>query len=332
MNKRIAWMDTAKFLGIYLVFLFHAGENAGYMHAYSIQVCLHLFFLLSGCAESLGKNTSWKVCIVKNVRKLLIPYFLFAILAAAMNAIMHNTYTTVVSDALLILRGVPRNWFCAVSLWFLSCLFVIRLGFFALRKWLKKPAYMLAASLVLFVIGDYYVDRGHWLLSFFNIDNALYFMVFYVIGYCSFGLIRSVMELDTTRKKAIFFGLGGVLAGYTILVFFGKNPLYDLCSASRITRLLADLVHPLILAAFILVLAKLIEDLSFLQALGRESLFLCGSEFLTNMTLMTVIQYFSIMPNFANALSLYIYVMIVMTVAHRVFVPLEKAILNKLGC
>ena len=60
--------------------------------------------------------------------------------------------------------------------------------------------------------------------------------------------------------------------------------------------------------------------------------YLCGSEFLIDITLSTILQYFSIIPNFANVLSVYIYVMVALLFGHRVFVPLEKSVLRKLGC
>lgn len=332
MSKRLAWLDTARFVGIFLVYIFHNSGQRGYIHAFSIQLCIHLFFLLSGFAEQISGTDSWKEFIVKNVRKLLIPYLLFSILSIALQAIQLNTYTTLIPDTKLVLKGVPRGQFTTLGLWFLTCLFVVRLFFFVLHRYLKKPFYMFAASLALYLIGDRFNSNGYSWMSYFNIDNALIFLPFYLIGYFSFKLIRSFMEVDTRSKKVVFASIAFISGAYTFLTFWGKAPLLDLCAFSPIALFFAKLIHPLILCSFSLVLAKLIEDIVFLQTLGRETLYLCGSEFLIQTLLTTTIMYFGVTPDHANTFSPYIYVMVMLSVGHYVFVPFEKAILRKLGC
>ena len=182
------------------------------------------------------------------------------------------------------------------------------------------------------MIADPLIHQQNRLLSFFNIDLTLYFMVFYTLGYIAFDRIRSLLEMDTLQKKAGFAAAACVSGLYTIVVFFGKSPLHDLCSFSRITSLCADLIHPLILSIFILILAKLIEDLGFLRTIGQETLYMCGSEFLIDTSLMTSLLFFSVIPNYANSFAPYLYAMALLTIGHYIFAPLEKAILNKLGC
>lgn len=332
MSKRLAWLDTARFLGIFLVFMFHNGGQNGYIHAFSIQVCLHLFFLLSGFAEQMHGTYSWKEFIIKNVRKLFVPYILFATLAILLNAVQHNTYTTLILDTKCVLKGVPRGHFNALGLWFLTCLFVVRLFFFILHQYLKKTFFMFPASLILYLIGDVLGSRGYTWITYYNIDSALVFLPFYMMGYFSFNPIRSLMKSNTLLKKAILAGTAIISGTYTLVTFWGKQPLIDLCSLSPIALFLAELIHPLILCSFILILAKLIEDMVFLQVLGQETLYLCGSEYLIHTLINTTILYFGITPNHANSFSPYIYVMAMLIVGHYVFVPFEKAILKKLGC
>lgn len=332
MRKRLAWLDTARFLGIFLVYIFHNSVQKGYIHAFSIQMCLHLFFLLSGFAERMSSTDSWKEFIVKNVRKLLVPYLLFAVLATLLNAVQLNTYTTIALDVKRVLKGVPRGHFNALALWFLTCLFVVRLFFFVLHRYLKKPLFAFSASLALYLIGDVLASRGYEWMTYYNIDSALTFLPFYMIGYYSFNRIHALMTADTIHKKAILAGTASISGAYAFLTFWGKQPLIDLFSFSPVTLFLGELIHPLILCSFALVLAKLLEDMVFLQVLGQETLYLCGSEYLIHTLINTSIMYFGVTPNHANTFSPYIYVMVMLIVGHYVFVPFEKSILKKIGC
>ena len=140
------------------------------------------------------------------------------------------------------------------------------------------------------------------------------------------------MDWNTFRKKIVFFCIAAMSALYTILIFFGKKPLHDLFNFNHYVLLLIEIIHPLILCAFALAIAKLIEDIDLFQKLGQETLYLCGTEFFTNSFLTAIILYFGVMPNYINTFAPYIYAMALLMTGHHIFVPFVKSILKKLGC
>lgn len=75
-KARIAWIDTAKLIGIYLVILGHIVLNPGSEPVYRFIYAFHmpLFFLLSGAVTS---RRSIKETFVRSVRQLIVPYVLF---------------------------------------------------------------------------------------------------------------------------------------------------------------------------------------------------------------------------------------------------------------
>ena len=78
-SKRIEWIDTAKFIGIYLVILAHL-PLAGILEGTNYLVCciytfhMPLFFFLSGYVE---KKRPLKETFGKCVKRLLLPYVCF---------------------------------------------------------------------------------------------------------------------------------------------------------------------------------------------------------------------------------------------------------------
>ena len=105
---------------------------------------------------------------LKKVRTLLVPYFGFSAILFAFWFFVRRNFglsghatDTSVADALLqILYGVNSGIF-VTPLWFLTCLFVVELAFWALLRLRNK--FLIASVVVsLFVYGIFYLDiHGH---------------------------------------------------------------------------------------------------------------------------------------------------------------------------
>ena len=55
-SGRVAWLDVARAIGIYAIYLGHFGETAGPAYRFVFQFHVPLFFFLSGCAETYNKE------------------------------------------------------------------------------------------------------------------------------------------------------------------------------------------------------------------------------------------------------------------------------------
>ena len=57
-NSRIKWIDVARCFGIFAIFLGHYGAAAGNAYTWVFTHHVPLFFLISGCMESLNNRNS----------------------------------------------------------------------------------------------------------------------------------------------------------------------------------------------------------------------------------------------------------------------------------
>lgn len=88
--QRIAWLDVAKAIGIYAIYLGHFGDAAGPAYKFVFQFHVPLFFFLAGCTEHFSKKTDWRTEIVKNMQRILIPAYIFALLSLGFHIINAN--------------------------------------------------------------------------------------------------------------------------------------------------------------------------------------------------------------------------------------------------
>ena len=144
MKDRIKWIDVAKCLGIFFVFLGHFGNGSGLFHDFVFRFHVPLFFFLAGCTERISdervKNKTLKIkdYIIKNFKRIMIPFFTFAFISLAIYLIVQNNGNDLSDRVTEILNGVIRNEFPATALWFLTCLFFMKLIFYFMKKTLRK--------------------------------------------------------------------------------------------------------------------------------------------------------------------------------------------------
>lgn len=331
MKSRINWLDTARFLGIFCIYLGHFAEDAGLSYPFVFVFHVPLFFFLSGCTESMGSPATFPSYVWKNVRRLLIPFYFFALLPLLFFYLQLDYIANLANNLKLVAMGVIRNSYLAGSVWFLSCLFVIKCLFFLIRRLAKKPVLVAGICILLFLFSLFAFtpsmpNNPHWL---YNVDSALYYILYYMLGFYCFPWLRNFLSLDSPRKKV----LGGVLfllcTLYAVTTLFNENTealTHNYSLPFSFLRLLASFI----LIAFILGLAKLLEDVSLFVALGRDTLYLCGSEYIIKALLPLIPQLVGLSLTLPNPLCTYIYTMILLVVCQYTLVPIEKKILKKI--
>ena len=152
----------------------------------------------------------------------MIPFWIFALLSIVVTVINNQINIYDVKDMLVkIAYGCIRNRFVATSLWFLPCLFVMEI-IFKLIKFARFKVLMLAICVAIYVaVVKLIVPGPHISPSWeYNVDSALYFIIYYAIGYAAFPYIASLFKLDTLLKKIVFFATGALSFIYSALQFF----------------------------------------------------------------------------------------------------------------
>ena len=95
MFGRVAWLDIAKFIGIFCIYLGHFADAAGLAYPFVFRFHVPLFFFLSGCAESLTADLPFKQYLVKNAKRILIPFFFFAFISLVVRCLSVYIYTLI---------------------------------------------------------------------------------------------------------------------------------------------------------------------------------------------------------------------------------------------
>lgn len=328
--KRIAWVDVLKFLGIAAIYFWHLGEGIGVSFQIILRYHVPLFFFLSGATESMQKETCFSTFFKRKVRTLLIPYFLFALLSMVLVILYERAgWPLIFLMVKQIAVGGLRNRIFAYSLWFLTCLFFCTMVFGGLRKLLKKRGLLLLAGGVIYVITARFLPYKPELYPLlpYNADAALYYLFYYIAGYCVFPRLNVFLEKKSKYKGVLLWG-GAILAAvYAAGLFFGRDFLTVLEAVPGVR------IFKPVFAAFLLIegnvtVAYVLRRCTLLQRLGKESLYLCGNEFLIKTLAVWVLSAFGAAPVIHHPLHGLIYVLLLLLIQHFTLIPLEKNILE----
>ena len=329
--KRIAWIDVLKFLGIVSIYFWHLGEGLGRSYEFILLYHVPLFFFISGCTESLQKETDFFSYLKKKVKMILVPFFFFALLSMIVVIVYEKCNMTLIKLMLKqIAYGGIRNQIFAYSLWFLTCLFVMSL-LFQLIKCLKKRSLIFAAGVLLYIFAARIMPYKPNMVPIvpYNADCALYYMVYYCTGYCIFPKLQEFLEKEE-KKRNIVVSVAGILCGaYAVCLFFGKDWLFVL-DYLPVIRIFHPLITALLLIIVNFVVAFLLQKCRFLQKVGEETLYLCGSEFLIKTLAAGLLSYLGIGIEFTNPLIGFGYVLLLLMAVHFLLVPVEKKIHDKI--
>ena len=230
--------------------------------------------------------------------------------------------------------GSIRNQFIGYSLWFLTCLFVVKILFYCIKPF--NNILILASGVVCYLIsirclGHHPARTPSW---FFNIDSALYYFIYYCIGYISLQFIEQLFYNKKVVTKIIILVTGFLSFIYTALLYW-RIDLLDKILQIEYLGIVAYIIRTLIIIWFILLVAKFTEDIAVLNNLGKDSLYLCGTEYVIKTCVVKFLESLGIMVlsdrgYFTNPLGACIYVIICLYLAEKILIPIEKEILQKI--
>lgn len=203
MRERVKWIDTARFLGIVSIYIGHIGSTAGLVYPYVFQYHVPLFFFISGCMSVYDKERNMGKFLLKKVKRLLLPMWVFAVLSVVISIIQAGSGESLMDNLLLIAKGCVRNSFLAGSLWFLSCLFVTEV-IFKLLSLLMNRWIVLAAAAVMHIISTVLMNPSPVLVPrwWYNVDSMFYYILYYAIGSVVYPSIEKLFLLNSRRKKS----------------------------------------------------------------------------------------------------------------------------------
>lgn len=214
MTERFDWIDYLKTIGILAVILGHTASPLGdFIYSWHMP----LFFMLAGFF--IKTDIPMRSFIEKDAKRLLIPYFIFAIFGVLIEAIKRVALNREGLDYLNEAFGVflwmdmgsLSNTY-ALVLWFLPVLFFARLIVYLVHEQIHKglrPFIMLTMFYASFL-----VDLP------FGVDNALNSVLFVYIGFLYYKNYK--------KARNWFILLSIVVGGYCL--FFQSLPSLDLAT------------------------------------------------------------------------------------------------------
>lgn len=329
-RTRMNWIDVVKFFGIFAIYLGHFGKGAGLGYNFVFAWHVPLFFFVSGCMETYSdKNESFFKTVIKSAKNILVPFFFFCILYIVFSTLRNGTSIDAVwIDLLLLAKGSIRNNGLGGGLWFLSCLFVMKL-IFAIVKKLKSNLLILivclssfwCAARIIFPLSG--APAWPW-----NVDSALYYIIFYGIGYIAYSRIHKLFQFET-KKDIIVFIFTGILSGiYTALLFFERDMLLVL-NRFDILSIWMPIVRALVVIWFCFAAAYCCKNVTLFSEIGKNTLYLCGSEWIIKNSVPCLLSIVGLSGGasdfqFVYPLSAYMYTFILLVIANKYIVPVEK--------
>lgn len=329
MRERIKWIDIVRCFGIFAIYLGHFCAPAGKAYGFVITHHVDLFFLVSGCMEIFNEETNFFRYLKKKIKNILVPFWLFSFASIASNVIAHDVDLASIKQMLiLVLKGAIRNDFYALSLWFFTCVFVIQIMFFFIKK-LKNKFLILTVCFGLFIVAETCISPRpivdpNWI---YNIDSAVYFIIYYAIGFVAFPYIRTLFELNSIKKKIIFVVSGCIAFGYAAYLFQGID-LVKRIPVGGVPAMMLNISRTVLVIWLYFVVAKLCENIKVLADVGRETLYLCGNEYIIKIMLPSLVSLLGFEIALGNPLVTYMYTIICLLVTYKLLIPAEKAVIR----
>lgn len=179
-KTRIDYIDTLRGLCMLSIVWYHT-DHPNFLNYPYYNATL---FFVSGL---LFKQTSWRIFIKKKLFTLLIPFaFFYLIYYVFLLVTNYAKFHTVSKEIILSVFDVFRlyagtdGYTCNYPLWFIWALFWVQLMTNLMDQILKKHAYILIVSFIIYIIG---IDYANHVPTPFMIGRSFTFLIYYVVGY-----------------------------------------------------------------------------------------------------------------------------------------------------
>ncbi len=273
-KKRIAWVDVAKGIAMFLVVL---GHNPLPPAAVRIVYCLNvpIFFLMSGYTFRTEKYSSLRQLINVLAKRVLLPYIFMNFAAFGVFYWTRDLAPDLAGARQLfwgMIYGVGDNGSLRfnIPLWFLPCIFVVQCFWYCIDRYGKKTKlfWVVLSSIVGYFVYNVIGNRLPW-----GIDVAFTGLVFFALG----SFFRKEQAEQALFKLPSILGFVAMMAcniGFNMLnksaypnvdinsMVFGNYFLFYICAVSGCIA--------------IIYLARLFEHSRILGYIGRNTLWVLG--------------------------------------------------------
>ncbi len=228
-GARLEWADQARGIGILLILLAHTQFASSLLGDYVDTFRTTLFFFVAGCLFSWRGYDSFGAFVKRKAVTTLVPYAVFALVSYVYGIVRFQISDSEYHQNLSLARQFFGIFYSAgttewmdfnLPLWYFTCLFVVQILFYALRKTVKSDM-LLVLILILLSLAGYAEGLWNPYRLPWGMDVAVTAAVFFGFGHLLFPEIRAMLKWPLWLKAA--------LAGLLFLPNFAfDDPLMNL--------------------------------------------------------------------------------------------------------
>lgn len=286
-QRRIEWVDSLKFLGIFAIYLGHLGHQAGNAYEFVFRYHVALFFFCAGFFTKNIIHTPVIKFVSAKTLKILVPYYIFSFIFILLLSVNESwNADKLIKGFYSILSGIRNDQYVG-SLWFLNCIYVTFLLDYLFVRILRNKFFVLAASAFALIYTQVFMTHNpriepSW---FWNIDSALSFWFFMAAGRVMFKKLDESALMNISSKKSIIpFILSAVVAA--LYFYVGPDWIFKLLkikfSDTGFFKFFFYISYStagsLILIIFNIFIAKKMATSKFISNIGSNTLSICGLE------------------------------------------------------
>lgn len=287
-KQRSRVLDVAKGLAMLLVVYAHINyKRESLIYIYSFH--MPFFFLLSGVFFD-KKKYSFSQFVKNRFVKLICPYLFFSVLLLVATIAIEivtggfslQTIESLKSPFIQIFIAQNSSVMLCAPLWFVPCLFVVEILYYAISK-LKTPFIVLICSLL--VVAGWLLESKFAFVSAYlpwSIDSALFSIGFYAIGNLAAAPIKAGINKiqESKYKMPISLTLALVLlVSIAPLAFLnGKITLGSKILNNGFLLYLTGVLG----TAGVIALSIALEKISFLSFLGKNTFCIMSVHYFIN--------------------------------------------------
>lgn len=320
---RVKWIDSAKFIGIFAIYLGHI--ESVFFHDFCFAFHVQLFFFLSGCTAALKNMKSpnrggYCAYVSHLIKSLLLPTFIFGMISIFIRALLSSDFCNVYQNILILFKGPIRNTFPASSLWFFSCLFIVSVVFEQIRRLgliavtISIPCCMALSTFI------YRNTNAYSNVGIYNYDAALYYWVFFALGYLVF-MIFEKLHNEIQRRYVPFISVTIFVNISTIimLVAFWGNKI----------GCFILWIRPLMLILIVCSICVFMKKVPLqITEIGMNTKYFCLGEDFAEIIIPTIVGLFGLSINMFTPFHSIIYTILVLVFCKKIVVPVEKKIIE----
>lgn len=294
--QRIAWVDVAKGLTIFLVVWGHLIEHynpSSQVYYYIYAFHMPCFFFLSGYVFRIEKYGSVWELIKNKFRTLMVPIYTFGLISLVIG-MMEHVFAGNIFEYFAQLFSI-KKWICTIIpvrgsgyffFWYLSALFCTEIILYFQIKYIKNNMVRLLSSIIMFTVG-YMIVRIFKLMLPLDVDLALFINIFVLLGYLVKEKEYILKQFDW--KKGIVCGMLFFAFGFTNWYFFGQHVVSVLfCSVLNPVLFIGGALFGTLT---LIRVSMCIEYCGWIQIVGRTSLVIYCMQGILNRWIYKLIEY-----------------------------------------